>query len=80
MAAEKIRLTLGFVLVTACLAAATVDSFFKPFINPELGDIVLFFFVVAGAITGFIAGYGLRRFRASTDEKVSPAVNGGSRK
>ena len=72
MAGGKIRLILGFVLVAGCLAAATVDAFFTPYINPALGDVVLFLFVTAGTTTGFIAGYGLRKFRAGQDKMSMP--------
>lgn len=54
---------IGIFIVVACLVAAAVDAFSQPFINPELGDVVLFIFVVAGAISGFIAGYGLREYK-----------------
>ncbi len=56
----------GIFIVIACLAVAGVDAFLKPFINPELGDVVLFAFIVAGAVSGFIAGYGLRRLKAKS--------------
>lgn len=57
---QRVTFIVGIFIVIACLAAAGVDAFSKPFINPELGDVVLFGFIVAGAVSGFIAGYGLR--------------------
>ncbi len=54
----------GLLTVIFCLVAAGMDAFVKPFVNPELGDVVLFVFALAGAGSGFAAGYGLRRARA----------------
>ena len=54
----------GILIVIACLTAAGIDAFSKPFINPELGDLVLFVSATVGAVSGFIAGYGLRKLRA----------------
>ena len=56
----------GVLIVIACLTAAGIDAFSKPFVDPDLGDVVLFIFVLAGAISGFIAGYGLRRLQAKS--------------
>ena len=80
MIGDKIRVTLGLVLVAVCLAAATVNAFFTPFINPALGDVVLFLFVLAGALTGFIAGYFLRRYKAGQNESITAAEQTGLRR
>ncbi len=58
---QRLTFIVGIFIVIACLATAGVDAFSEPFINPEFGDVVLFVFAVAGAVSGFIAGYGLRR-------------------
>ncbi|OGO24979.1 MAG: hypothetical protein A2144_10295 [Chloroflexi bacterium RBG_16_50_9] len=63
---QSLTFIMGLFIVIVCLAAAIVYAFFKPFINPELGDVVLFIFVMAGAVSGFIAGFGLRKLRAKS--------------
>jgi hypothetical protein len=61
---------IGILTIVTCLTAAALDAFSTPFINPDLGDVVLFAFAVAGAGSGFIAGYGLRRLRAEKAERA----------
>lgn len=39
----------------------------EPFINTELGDLMLFLFLTAGAVGGFIAGYS---YRTLSERKV----------
>lgn len=61
---------IGVLIVIGCLAVAAFNAFSsEPFINPDLGDPVLFGFVVAGAVTGFIAGYYWRKFTIERGEK-----------
>ncbi len=44
----------------------------EPFINVAQGDLLLFFFLVAGAVGGFIAGYAYRKLvSTSADGKKS---------
>jgi len=53
---------ISVLIVIGCLAVAALDAFSsEPFINPDLGDVVLFGFIVAGTVTGFTAGYCWRR-------------------
>jgi hypothetical protein len=63
---KRVTFIVGIFIVIACLVAAGVDAFSKPFINPELGDVVLFGFILAGAVSGFVAGYGLRKLKAKS--------------
>jgi ABC-type cobalt transport system substrate-binding protein len=47
----------------------------KPYINTDQGDLLLFAFLVAGAIGGFIGGYAFRALfppRASSRENHAP--------
>jgi hypothetical protein len=57
----------GTLMVIACLITAWVHAFLRPLLNPSLGDVVLFAFVMTGAVSGFIAGNG---FGALQSEKV----------
>jgi len=43
----------------------------KPYINTDQGDLLLFFFLIAGTVGGFVAGYCFRElFPPETEEKV----------
>jgi len=44
----------------------------KPFINTDQGDLLLFLFLLAGAVGGFIAGY---YWRALTGENTDQVKN-----
>jgi len=58
-------LIISAAFVMAILAAAAWDGFSgRPLLNPELGDVALFIFVISGALAGFMAGYALRKYRA----------------
>jgi len=59
-------------LTFAFLVAAAWDGFSgRPLINPELGDVALFIFVISGALAGFVTGYALRRYKTSNPVKSS---------
>ena len=61
---------ISVLIVIGCLAVAALDAFSsEPFINPDLGDVVLFGFIVAGTVTGFTAGYYWRKFTIEKAEK-----------
>ena len=61
---------ISVLIVIGCLVVAALDAFSsEPFINPDLGDVVLFGFIVAGTVTGFAAGYYGRKFTIEKAEK-----------
>ena len=61
---------ISVLIVIGCLVVAALDAFSsEPFINPDLGDVVLFGFIVAGTVTGFAAGYYWRKFTIEKAEK-----------
>ena len=61
---------ISVLIVIGCLAVAALDAFSsEPFINPDLGDLVLFVFIVAGTVTGFTAGYYWRKFTIEKAER-----------
>ena len=62
---KEVRLASAFALAAVCLGAAATHAFFRPLIDPKLGDVVLFIFTVAGAIAGSIAGYGLHKYKTA---------------
>lgn len=47
----------------------------KPFINTDQGDLLLFVFLLAGALGGFVAGY---YWRVLVEEKKAPVKGEGS--
>jgi len=73
---SAIMIALGITVTIVLLTVAGLTAFPKepkiPFINPELGDLVLFAFVLSGAVSGFITGYYWRRLVAEkgSEEKV----------
>ncbi len=50
----------------------------EPYINTEQGDLLLFLFLLAGAIGGFIMGYAFRALfpprKMSEDRRPAPSV------
>lgn len=46
----------------------------EPFINTDQGDLLLFVFLVAGAIGGFVAGYYWRVLIEHKEEKIQKII------
>ena len=64
----------GTLMVIACLITAWVHAFLRPLLNPSLGDVVLFVFVMTGAVSGFIAGNGFGALKSEKVERRSLAT------
>ena len=71
---QRRTLTVGTLMAIACLITASVHAFLRPLINPSLGDIVLFVFVMTGAVSGFFAGNGFGALKAEKVERRIPAT------
>lgn len=54
-------------------AEAAGHPAWKPFINTDQGDMLLFFFLIAGTAGGFVAGYAARELFG--ESVTSPIVN-----
>jgi cobalt/nickel transport protein len=55
---------IGFTLAVALLAFAGYEAFStNPFIDPDLGDVKLFIFILSGSIIGFFSGYNCRQLK-----------------
>ena len=65
----RTTLIAGILLMIACLTTASVHAFSRPLINPGLGDVVLFVFAMAGAVSGFIGGNGFGWLKAEIEER-----------
>ncbi|MCI4626968.1 MAG: hypothetical protein L3V56_13565 [Candidatus Magnetoovum sp. WYHC-5] len=48
----------------------------EPFINTDQGDLLLFVFLLAGAIGGFVAGYSWRKLIEEGKKSALKVVNG----
>jgi cobalt/nickel transport protein len=84
-------LTFHFFLSTAALASekwpgvdeSVVEKYAKehgreasePFINTDRGDLLLFVFLLAGAVGGFAAGYSWRMLTESRSLKTDDSLN-----
>ena len=66
---QRRKLIFGTLMVIACLITAWVHAFLRPLVNPSLGDVVLFAFIITGAVSGFIAGNGLGELKAEKVER-----------
>ncbi len=71
---QRRKLIVGTLMIIACLMTAWVHAFLRPLINPSLGDVVLFVFVMTGAVSGFIAGNGFGELKAEKVERRRPAT------
>ncbi len=71
---QKRKLIFGTLMVITCLIAASVHAFLRPLVNPNLGDVVLFGFVMTGAVSGFIAGSGFGGLKAEKVKRRRPAA------
>jgi cobalt/nickel transport protein len=55
---------IGFILAGALLVFAGYEAFSSnPFIDPDLGDVKLFIFILSGSVIGFISGYNCRQLK-----------------
>jgi cobalt/nickel transport system permease protein/cobalt/nickel transport protein len=63
------KLIFGTSMVVVCLITAWAHAFLRPLVNSSLGDVVLFVFVITGAISGFIAGNGFGGLKAEKVER-----------
>ncbi len=68
------KLIVGTLMVIAYLMIAWVHAFLRPLVNPGLGDVVLFVFVMTGAVSGFIAVNGFGGLKAEKVEGRRPAT------
>ncbi len=66
---QRRKLIVGTLMVIACLMAAWIHAFLRPLVNPSLGDVVLFVFIITGAVSGFIAGNGFGELKAEKVER-----------
>ena len=67
--AQRRKLIFGALIVITCLITGWVHAFLRPLVNPNLGDVVLFVFVMTGAVSGFIAGNGFGGLKAEKVER-----------
>ena len=72
--AQRRMLIVGTLMAIACLMTAWVHAFLRPLINPSLGDVVLFVFVMTGTVSGFIAGNGFGGLKAEKVGRRWPAT------
>ena len=72
--AQRRMLIVGTLMAIACLMTAWVHAFLRPLINPSLGDVVLFVFVMTGTVSGFIAGNGFGGLKAEKVGRRRPAT------
>ena len=71
---QRRKLIFGTSIVTAYLMTAWAHTFLRPLVNPNLNDVVLFIFVMTGAVSGFIAGNGFGELKAEKVERRRPAA------
>ena len=72
--AQRRKLIFGTLIVIACLTTAWVHAFLRPLFNPNLGDVVLFVFLMTGAVSGFITGNGFGGMKAERVERRRSAA------
>ena len=72
--AQRRMLIVGTLMAIACLMTAWVHAFLRPLINPSLGDVVLFVFVMTGTVSGFIAGNGFGGLKAEKVGRRRPST------
>jgi|ETN01SMinimDraft_4_1059930.scaffolds.fasta_scaffold94885_2 uncharacterized membrane protein (DUF485 family) len=66
---QRGRLTVTILMAITYLVVVWVHAFLKPLVDPSLGDVVLFIFVLVGAVSGFITGSGLGRLKTEQAER-----------
>jgi cobalt/nickel transport protein len=60
---------IGFTLALVLLAFAGYEAFStNPFIDPDLGDVKLFIFILSGSIIGFLFGFNWRQLRITKEK------------
>lgn len=58
------KMFIGVTLTASLLAFAGYEAFStNPFIDPDLGDVKLFIFILSGSVIGFFSGYNCRQLK-----------------